>query len=300
MQPLNFIANYYGENMAFYFAWLHFYTSWLLIIAVPGLILFIYQMYLIINQYLNDLPYSIDTPYNFIYCILMAVWSTVLMEVWKRRQNEISHMWNMNINKNDDSERPQFNADLVPNSTNRSISKVNTVNSYFRKVFGQIPVIVISISIVIGCFIENYIYQKDHTDAGNTVGASIINAIVIIVLKLIYEKLAIMMVNWENHKYSKAWENSLISKNFPFAFVNGNISLFSIAFVTQNFDKLAITLAILFTLKQVSIVFVDIIFPMALVSFKKWKVDRLFKANPKKIQLEKMQYFVEKQLCLDQ
>ena len=85
---------------------------------------------------------------------------------------------------------------------------------------------------MIGCFIGNYIYQKEHTDAENTVGASIIKAIVIIVLKLIYEKLAIMMVNWENHKYSKAWENSLISKNFPFAFVNGNISLFSIAFVT--------------------------------------------------------------------
>lgn len=136
MQPLNLIANYYGEHMAFYFAWLHFYTSWLLIIAVPGLVLFIYQMSLLINQYQNDLPYSIDTPFNFIYCILMAVWSTVLMEVWKRRQNEISHMWNMNINKNEKDERASFVADFVPNSANRIIRKVNTVNSYLRMIFG--------------------------------------------------------------------------------------------------------------------------------------------------------------------
>lgn len=44
MEPLNFIANYYGEKMAFYFAWLLFYTSWLMIPALPGIALFIYQM----------------------------------------------------------------------------------------------------------------------------------------------------------------------------------------------------------------------------------------------------------------
>ena len=44
MQPINFIANYYGEKMGFYFAFLMFYTSQLIIPAVAGLILFIYQI----------------------------------------------------------------------------------------------------------------------------------------------------------------------------------------------------------------------------------------------------------------
>lgn len=42
MQPLNYICNYYGEKMGFYFAFLIFYTSWLVIPAIPGLILFFY------------------------------------------------------------------------------------------------------------------------------------------------------------------------------------------------------------------------------------------------------------------
>jgi hypothetical protein len=51
MQPLNFIANYYGEKIGFYFAFLLFYTAWMVIPAIPGLALFIYQMIIISRQY---------------------------------------------------------------------------------------------------------------------------------------------------------------------------------------------------------------------------------------------------------
>lgn len=44
MQPLHFITNYYGEKMGFYFAYQLFYTSWLLILAIPGVALFLYQL----------------------------------------------------------------------------------------------------------------------------------------------------------------------------------------------------------------------------------------------------------------
>lgn len=58
-----------------------------------------------------------------------------------------------------------------------------------------------------------------------------------------------MMANWENHRYNEDYENSLVSKHFAFQFVNSNIALFSIAFYEQNFNKLALNLAIILAVK---------------------------------------------------
>ena len=44
VKPLDQIAEYYGEKWAFYFAWLLHYTSWLIIPAVIGLIIYIIEI----------------------------------------------------------------------------------------------------------------------------------------------------------------------------------------------------------------------------------------------------------------
>lgn len=41
MQPFNFIADYYGEKYAFYFAWLVHYTAQLLLPTFIGLVILI-------------------------------------------------------------------------------------------------------------------------------------------------------------------------------------------------------------------------------------------------------------------
>lgn len=238
MQPLNFICNYYGEKMAFFFAFQVFYTSWLIIPALPGIALFIYQMSVIIDQHNNGLPLNVDTPYTTLYCLIMAVWSTLLIEVWKRRQNEIAHLWNMKGHKRDDQIRPDFRADLIIDSESRSVKSTNVVHTKTRRIFGEIPIVSISIAAVIACFSGNIVFDRSNTDPSNSVIASIINAVVIIVLDAIYRKLATMMANWENHRYADDYESSLISKNFAFTFVNSNIALFSIAFYEQDFNKL--------------------------------------------------------------
>lgn len=63
---------------------------------------------------------------------------------------------------------------------------VNTVHSQVRRIFGEIPIVSISIAAVIACFVGNTIYTKNNPEPSDSVGASIINAVVIIVLGVTY------------------------------------------------------------------------------------------------------------------
>jgi hypothetical protein len=54
-QPLDCIANYYGEDVAFYFAWLSFYTKWLTAPALLGLIAFCFQVCIYVTIYYDSI-----------------------------------------------------------------------------------------------------------------------------------------------------------------------------------------------------------------------------------------------------
>ncbi|KAM9615708.1 LOW QUALITY PROTEIN: anoctamin-7 [Morphnus guianensis] len=49
-QPLDHVRKYFGDKVAFYFAWLGFYTGWLLPAAVVGMVVFIAGIFLMIND----------------------------------------------------------------------------------------------------------------------------------------------------------------------------------------------------------------------------------------------------------
>jgi hypothetical protein len=162
MQPLNFIANYYGEKMGFYFAFLTFYTSWLIIPAIPGVALFIYQMWNLQKQFSKGVAIadlSVDTPYNCLYSLIMALWSTIVIEVWKRRQNEIAHLWNATDKiKCEDFQMPEFKADPDIQSNENRVKFINTASSHMRRLYTEIPIVILSIGCVVGCFIGIQIY----------------------------------------------------------------------------------------------------------------------------------------------
>lgn len=82
-QPLDRIASYFGESIAFYFAWLEFYTQWLLPPAVVGVLLFIGQLYY----------GTIDVAYAPLFSLFVALWAILLLEFWKRRNAELAQRW---------------------------------------------------------------------------------------------------------------------------------------------------------------------------------------------------------------
>jgi len=70
MQPINFIANYYGEKIGFYFAWLYFYTSQLFLPMLFGLATTIMMI----------VEWDINNRFVPIYCFVIAIWVTIFTE----------------------------------------------------------------------------------------------------------------------------------------------------------------------------------------------------------------------------
>jgi anoctamin-10 len=82
--------------MAFHFAWMSFYTTWLIIPAIGGIIITIYH---IIE--------GVDSTFNTLYALLVCIWVTVFIERWKRKSSEICLRWGITdfINNSDREER---------------------------------------------------------------------------------------------------------------------------------------------------------------------------------------------------
>ena len=78
---LDDIKNYFGETVALYFAFLGYYTQYLIPPAVFGV--------------LHSLMYvwdSTDTD-NILFAVMNVIWATVFLELWKRKGASIVNSW---------------------------------------------------------------------------------------------------------------------------------------------------------------------------------------------------------------
>ena len=82
-QNLMQIAPYFGSSISFYGEWLCFYSTYLILPAIAGGALYTWQR----------MTGEIDTYLNPFFNILICFWGTIFVESWKRRSNELSHVW---------------------------------------------------------------------------------------------------------------------------------------------------------------------------------------------------------------
>ena len=97
-QPLDSIEQYFGERVAFYFAWLQHCSLHLTYISFLGLIVFSCQM-------ISGTFDHILRPY---FSIVLMIWSFIVMVTWRKQQNFLAHRWGSMNYKQDETTRPQF------------------------------------------------------------------------------------------------------------------------------------------------------------------------------------------------
>ena len=139
-QPLDHIRLYFGEKIAIYFAWLGFYTGWLLPAATVGVLVFLYGLATMSsNQVAKEtchsgsdykmcplcsecdywnlsniclykkISYLFDHGGTVFYAIFMSFWAVTFLEYWKRKCASLSHHWDcMGFQEDEERPRPEF------------------------------------------------------------------------------------------------------------------------------------------------------------------------------------------------
>uniref|UniRef100_A0A8C9JYN7 Anoctamin n=1 Tax=Panthera tigris altaica TaxID=74533 RepID=A0A8C9JYN7_PANTA len=248
-QPIDHIRGYFGETIALYFGFLEYFTVALIPMAVIGLpyYLFVWEDY---DKYV-------------IFASFNLIWSTVILEVWKRGCANMTYRWGTLVMKRQFEEpRPGFHGVLGINPVTGR--KEPLYPSYKR----QLRIYLVSLPFVCLClYFSLYVMMiyfdmeawalSLHDNSGSEWTSvllyvpSVIYAVVIEIMNRLYRYAAEFLTSWENHRLESAYQNHLILKVLVFNFLNCFASLFYIAFVLRDMKLLRQSLATLLITSQI-------------------------------------------------
>lgn len=277
-QPLWRIRNYFGEKIALYFAWSGVLISTLFIPTLLGLGIFGYGLYVSITEVLTnnstttnttDVNITTTTP-SFIkevqgtveetidiirssfdneatpyFALIICLWGTIFLEVWKRKNCKLAYEWDVNAYEDAEPNRPEFfgtkkaQNPVIPDDW----EWIYPIYLQVLKYASSFSVLIFMVVLVFICAAAVVLYRVfmtvDYCTSGLTptqclivslLASSVLQAVSIMILGKIYDKLAVVLTDWENHRTQTQYDDSLIIKTFAFQFANSYTSLFYIAF----------------------------------------------------------------------
>jgi anoctamin-8 len=239
------VCNYFGTEIGIYFAWISHYTTWLLFPALAGIFVWLHS-----DNSSNRMNSSMIS-----YSILIAVWSTLYLEFWKRRNSTVSYALDvddLSIKQQWLEPRPQFQGKFVISTiTNKPILHSDDSIRYMKYCV-TFPITIIAI-ILSGIFMLFCLWCSDLLQQRHQEGdfdhfgtlkdfiptiPKIVYSIAVPILNHVYTHISTRLTNWENHRFDSSYEHARIIKLFMFQFANSYLSLFYIAFYHVDIIKL--------------------------------------------------------------
>ncbi|GCC33558.1 hypothetical protein chiPu_0012028 [Chiloscyllium punctatum] len=192
------------------------------------------------------------------YAVFMGIWVTVFLEFWKRRQATLEYEWDTVELEQEEPRRPEYEAKCTipkknPITQEEELVPYSACGKCMRLVCGGSTVL-FWISLIIASVVAIIVYRlaaflnfsaklptaiddnleplKDYLtpQMATSVTASLINFLFIMILNILYERVAIWITDFELPRTQTDYENSLTVKMFLFQFVNYYSSCFYIAF----------------------------------------------------------------------
>ncbi|KAL1509670.1 hypothetical protein ABEB36_004376 [Hypothenemus hampei] len=204
----------------------------------------------------SKIQHVIDNPAMIFFAVFMSIWAAIYLELWKRYSAGIAHRWGLTgFDLQAEPPRPEYLLRL----SNAKKKKLNVITQLQEPVVPfwrvKLPSIILSftvavfwaliaLSVVIGIVIYRMsLLTSDalYKDRASIriyvvpVTAGLLNLVCIIILNVIYDKLAIWLTEMELQRTQTEFDDSLALKIYIFQFVNYYSSIFYIAFFKGKF-----------------------------------------------------------------
>jgi anoctamin-10 len=303
MPPVDLIRDYYGEEIAFYFAWMGVLTKWL---CFPGIVGFAASLH---RWYRKDT--IMNDEYTPFYGLVTFLWSILFLKWWERHESRLCYSWGVLVGEYEKRKyfavRPEFYGILRTSPVSGQLEAFYPDYKRRLKYVGSAVVTMVMLNVafwimILSLNLQGYINPKNHPERWheknlhpfhwpgfsrlaepggifdmNSSWRSLIpvalHVATISLLNALYRIVATRLTRWENHQTQLAFSNSLILKRFLFEAFDCYVALFYLAFYERNIDKLGSELVSVFNLDTVRRVAVECLVPMI--------VQRLTKKNRK-------------------
>ncbi|XP_051996823.1 anoctamin-1-like isoform X1 [Xyrauchen texanus] len=282
-QPIGLIRKYFGEKVGLYFAWLGVYTQMLIPAAVVGVIVFLYGCATVddnipsmeICDERNNITmcplcdracsywklvtacgtarasHLFDNAATVFFAIFMALWATMFMEHWKRRQMRLNYVWDLTGFEDGESHpRAEYEFRVLKKARKKVLSTqpgkekltcTDRMPAYMTIIIMMIFLICVTLAIVFGVVLYRIsIKTALHMSSTSTfrsnvratvkTTAAVINLIIIIIMDEIYGAIARWLTVLEVPKTDKSFEERLIFKTFILKFANAFTPIVYLAF----------------------------------------------------------------------
>lgn len=286
VQPLDSVNAYFGSSMAFYFSFLDFYTWSLLPPAVLGLSItyFSGELQKEMVESVSGSGVRVDEDSgvvsgHMILAVFSMLWSTVVMELWKRRSASLSYRWGtLQLAERFAEPRPGFHGNLGVNPvTGRVEPLFPEWQRELRMALVSVPVVGLFLGLVVVGMVVFYWGEAQvkwiHKDWDSLLTQtllyvpSVLHIVYTNVLATVYRTVAQSLTEYENHREESAFDNHLTAKVLVFTFFNYFAVLFHIAFFKQDVPLLRKRLASLLIVSQIINQFTEVVVPFLVDRF---------------------------------
>lgn len=233
--PIGLMKDYFGEHVAFYFAFLANCSRWLLGLGICGAIV----------EYVVYHEQNTQAKIVGVFALVVAIWAAFFTDFWIRRERTLQLEWGMSEFEVSEDTRVAFrkHARLQPSPVTGELDYVYPARKRVMRQLLSQCVITLCVAAIIALNVYLYATKISLRNSSSSFladnAANIFNAILSISISTVnyaYTLLAVYLTEHEIHRTDTEHKDSLIFKLFCVQFINSYASLYYVAFAMIHFE----------------------------------------------------------------